>query len=157
MNKRENERLASHSQASRPIEQCSTSHNCSSIKHIHNWVCMSGALVWVSSIWTIHSPWFLSFYTIFIHYACIRTTFAFYYSLFERVAHTYKRITITRRQRWRQVSLDFTLLRFLVVMMLVVYVTYIYTSIYTYIYIDVHVCMYIWGAVIVVPWWRVAQ
>jgi len=50
---------------------------------------MSGALVWVSSIWTIYSPWSFSFYTICMHYAYIQTAFAFYYSFFKRVAHIY--------------------------------------------------------------------
>jgi hypothetical protein len=89
VNKRTNDWLASQP-ASRPIEQYSTSHNYCSIKHIDCWVCMSGALVWVSSIWTIYSPWSFSFYTIWMHYACIiPTTFAFYYSFFEKVVHIY--------------------------------------------------------------------
>ncbi len=106
--------------------------------------------VWHSCLGQFHLNYLFTlviffFYTICMHYAYIQTTFAFYYSFsfFESVVlyvHT-GIITITVSQRRRYFSLEFTLLQLLVVMMLVVYVTY----------------MHIYGAVIVVARWKIAQ
>ena len=87
---------------------------------------MSGAAVWVSFLLIIHSPWsFFPLSTICTHYTYIQGAFAFHSSHFaQNKRQLCAGATVDLDQRRRQVSLEFTLLSMLIVMMVVNYIIY---------------------------------
>ena len=92
--------MASQPVAVRPIEQYSTSRNYCSIEHINCcWVCVSGAVVWVSSIWPFVHLGLLFFFspspsTICRRRSgvCIQINFAFNRWFLRRGQHTSEQV-----------------------------------------------------------------